>query len=88
MQFLKIDGTYFPVSESSTGNKVQYPNRKDQPHTSKFKPQSSRWMDRAREVLRYHHYSLRTEQFYSRWILAFIRFNSRKGTLKPWGKPS
>jgi len=52
--------------------------RKSQPHTSKFKPQSPRLMDKVREVLRYHHYSLRTEQSYTKWILAFIRFNGRR----------
>jgi len=44
----------------------------------KFKPQSVRLMDQVREVLRYHHYSVRTEQSYIKWILAFIRFNDKK----------
>lgn len=44
----------------------------------KFKPQSVRLMDQVREVLRYHHYSLRTEQSYIKWILAFIRFNNKR----------
>lgn len=35
-------------------------------------------MDQVREVLRYHHYAIRTEDAYVRWILAFIRFNGCK----------
>jgi integron integrase len=35
-------------------------------------------MDQVREVLRYHHYSIRTEQSYVKWILAFIRFNNKR----------
>jgi len=45
---------------------------------SKFKPQSIRIMDQVREVLRYHHYALRTEEAYIKWILAFIRFNGTR----------
>ena len=44
----------------------------------KFRPQSVRLMDQVREVLRYHHYSVRTEHSYIKWILAFIRFNGKK----------
>jgi len=35
-------------------------------------------MDQVREVLRYHHYSIRTEEAYVRWVLQFIRFNDKK----------
>ncbi len=35
-------------------------------------------MDQVREVLRYHHYAIRTEDAYVKWILAFIRFHGRK----------
>ena len=48
----------------------------------RFKPQSNRLMDQVREVLRYHHYAIRTEESYVKWILAFIRF---KGS---WGQPA
>lgn len=51
-----------------------------------FRPQSQRLMDQVREVLRYHHYALRTEESYVRWILAFIRFHDRKHP-KDMGKP-
>lgn len=43
-----------------------------------FKPQSNRLMDQVREVLRYHHYAIRTEEAYIKWILAFIRYHNRK----------
>ena len=45
---------------------------------AKFNPQSARLMDQVREVLRYHHYSIRTEQSYIKWILAFIRFHDKR----------
>ncbi|HDZ15815.1 MAG TPA: integron integrase [Methylophaga sp.] len=35
-------------------------------------------MDQVREVMRYHHYSIRTEEAYIKWILAFIRFNGKQ----------
>jgi len=53
----------------------QSPRSQEKP---RFKPQSSRLMDQVREVLRYHHYAIRTEEAYVKWILAFIRFNGRK----------
>jgi len=41
----------------------------------KYRPQSARLMDQVREVLRYHHYAMRTEAAYCAWIRKFIRFN-------------
>ncbi|MEN8180838.1 MAG: integron integrase, partial [Pseudomonadota bacterium] len=43
-----------------------------------FRPGSRRLMDQVREVLRYHHYAIRTEDAYAKWILAFIRFHKLK----------
>ena len=53
-----------------------------------FKPDPNlRLMDQVKQVLRYHHYSYRTEQSYTDWILRFIKFHgSRKHPLK-MGKP-
>ncbi len=45
---------------------------------SPFIPRSERLMDQVREVLRYHHYAIRTEGTYVKWILAFIRFNQKR----------
>ncbi len=45
---------------------------------SPFIPRSERLMDQVREVLRYHHYAIRTEGAYVKWILAFIRFNQKR----------
>ena len=61
-------------------------NKNIPPQQSRFKPSSPRLMDQVREVLRYHHYSIRTEQSYVKWILAFIRFNDRQHPEK-LGKP-
>lgn len=35
-------------------------------------------MDQVREVLRYHHYSLRTEKTYCDWIVRFIKFHGTR----------
>lgn len=35
-------------------------------------------MDQVREVLRYHHYAIRTEEAYVNWILKFIFFNETR----------
>jgi integron integrase len=45
---------------------------------ARYRPQSERLMDQVREVLRYHHYAIRTEQAYVGWILQFIRFNGKR----------
>lgn len=40
----------------------------------KFRPNSKlKLMDQVREVLRYHHYSYRTEQTYCQWIFRYIK---------------
>ena len=43
-------------------------------------------MDQVREVLRYYHYSYRTEQSYSSWILKYIKFYEGKIHPKDMGK--
>jgi len=43
-----------------------------------FRPQSQRLMDQVREVLRYHHYALKTEKAYVGWIKQFILFNETR----------
>ena len=41
----------------------------------KFKPNPEyHLMDQVSEVLQYYHYSCRTEQSYSSWILQYIKF--------------
>ena len=39
---------------------------------------SPRLMDQVRDVLRVHHYSLRTEQSYLQWIRRFILFHGKR----------
>jgi len=43
-------------------------------------------MDQVREVLRYYHYSYKTEQTYSSWILRYIKFYGSKTHPKDMGK--
>ena len=45
---------------------------------TEFRPQSERLLDQVREVLRYHHYSYRTEESYIRWIVGYIKFNGTR----------
>jgi integron integrase len=42
-------------------------------------PQSARLLDQLREVLRYKHYSLRTEEAYVYWAKFFVRWHGRNG---------
>ncbi len=54
---------------------------------AKFKPDPSlKLMDQIRQVLRYHHYALRTEKTYCDWILRYIRFHGAKKHPKHMGK--
>ncbi|VAX05237.1 hypothetical protein MNBD_GAMMA26-374 [hydrothermal vent metagenome] len=45
---------------------------------SKYTPKPGKLLDQVRDVLRYHHYAIRTEKAYVSWILQFIRFNSTR----------
>jgi len=40
----------------------------------KSRPKSTKLMDQVCEVFRYHHYAIRTEEAYVKWILKFIGF--------------
>lgn len=44
----------------------------------KFRPKPGKLMDQVREVMRYHHYAIRTERTYEKWILDYIRFNGTR----------
>ena len=53
----------------------------------KFKPNPDlRLIDQVRQVLRYHHYSYRTEQAYCDWIMHFIKFHGSQTHPKDMGK--
>ena len=41
-----------------------------------YLPQSKRLLDQVSEVLRYKHYSLKTEQAYLYWIRFFVRYQT------------
>ena len=45
-------------------------------------PQSARLLDQLREVLRYKHYSLRTEEAYLYWVKFFVRWHGRSGQVR------
>jgi len=53
-----------------------YPGKVNKKPT--FRPRSVRLMDQVREVMRYHHYSHRTEETYVRWIKGFIYFHNKR----------
>jgi len=54
----------------------------------KYRPTSARLLDQVREVLRYHHYAIRTEEAYVRWILRYIRFNGTRHPREEFGVKS
>ena len=43
-----------------------------------YVPQAKKLLDQVREVLRYHHYSIRTEEAYINWIVKYIKFHNKK----------
>ena len=47
-----------------------------------YLPQSKRLLEQVREVLRYKHYSLRTEQAYLYWIRFYVRWHGRNGEMQ------
>jgi len=54
----------------------------------KFKPNSDlKLIDQVKEVLRYHHYALRTEQIYCDWIKRFLKFYGYQTHPRDMGAP-
>ena len=47
-----------------------------------YLPQSKRLLEQVREVLRYKHYSLKTEQAYVYWVRFFVRWHGRDGPMQ------
>lgn len=47
-----------------------------------YLPQSSRLLEQVREVIRYKHYSLKTEQAYLYWIRFYVRWHGRNGQMQ------
>lgn len=47
-----------------------------------YPPQSPRLLDRVREMIRYKHYSLKTEEAYLYWIRFFVRWHGRSGAMR------
>jgi integron integrase len=52
--------------------------KKESVKTSIFRPQSKKLLDQVSEVMRYHHYSKRSEEAYVRWIKQFVLFNNKR----------
>lgn len=53
----------------------------------KFKPDANlKLMDQVKQVLRYHHYSYKTEQAYCNWILRYIKFFKSQKHPREMGK--
>ena len=46
----------------------------------KYRPKAEKLVDQVKEVMRFHHYSYRTEQTYVDWIVRFVKFH---GTTHP-----
>ena len=53
----------------------------------KFRPDANlKLMDQVKQVLRYHHYSYKTEQAYCNWILRYIKFFKSEKHPREMGK--
>lgn len=46
------------------------------------RPQSPRLLDQVSAVMRFRHYSLRTEQVYRYWIRFFVRWSGRSAVMR------
>ncbi len=53
-------------------------NNKQRSDEGAFRPQSKRLLDQVAEVMRYYHYSKRSEESYVRWIKQFVLFNDKR----------
>lgn len=47
-----------------------------------YPPRSPRLLDQVSEVMRYRHYSLRTEEAYRYWVRFFVRWSGRGGQMR------
>jgi integron integrase len=56
---------------------MRYSSKKA-PNLKPFKPQAEKLLDQVVEVMRYHHYSIRSEESYVRWIKQFILFHEKR----------
>ena len=50
-----------------------------------YVPHAKKLLDQVREVLRYHHYAIRTEEAYINWIVKYVKFHNKKNP-KTMGK--
>jgi site-specific recombinase XerD len=51
-----------------------------------YLPRSKRLLDQMREVIRYKHYSFKTEQAYLYWVRFFVRWHGRHGQMQHPGQ--
>jgi integron integrase len=56
---------------------MPYHTRKEKRTTVGFRPTAPKLLDQVREVMRYHHYGLRTEETYVSWVKQFILFHHK-----------
>ena len=52
-----------------------------------YLPQSKRLLEQVSEVLRYKHYSLKTEQAYLYWIRFFVRYQTLHAGIHAYAGP-
>ena len=51
-------------------------------NTVAYLPQSKRLLEQVSEVIRYKHYSQKTEQAYLYWVRFFVRWHGRDGKMR------
>ena len=70
-----------PVAENSSGggSPLRGPDGRPVRRPEVFRPNpKARLLEQCREVFRFHHFSLRTEQTYIQWIRRFIVFHGKR----------
>jgi len=61
-----------PPSDAAPSPDGRAPLREDVPHAGTSPP---RLLDEVRRQVRYHHYSIRTEQAYVQWVRSYVRYH-------------
>ena len=51
-------------------------------NSAAYLPQSKRLLEQVSEVIRYKHYSLKTEKAYLHWVRFFVRWHGRYGKMR------
>ena len=65
----------YGIMESHPLNMVEIMKEQNNLQPKFIPDQDLKLMDQVRQVLRYHHYSYRTEQSYCSWVKRYVKFH-------------